>query len=168
MIPALADAGVTKIVIVNRTPENAEYVAGIIRRDHPDLGIETGTIKDIPRFVKNQKFDLVLNTTDVGQEGLEGRGGLSPLGSTELPREENLAVSGSIIEALKAENPDIIFADIVYTPLITPFLRQAQSRGLRISQGDMMLIHQAALAFQFIVGTNNAYEEIVGVMKKAF
>ncbi len=43
--------------------------------------------------------------------------------------------------------PDAVVADIVYVPLKTPLLREAESRGLRIVTGLGMLLHQAVPGF---------------------
>lgn len=45
-----------------------------------------------------------------------------------------------------------IVADIVYVPLITPFLRQAEARGHRTVPGLGMLLHQAVRGFELWFG----------------
>ncbi len=45
-----------------------------------------------------------------------------------------------------------IVYDIVYTPLMTPLLRQAEARGLQTIDGLEMLIGQADLAFELFFG----------------
>ena len=49
---------------------------------------------------------------------------------------------------LKTLNPNALAYDIVYRPLITPFLKQAKDQGCDIITGLGMLIHQAAPAFE--------------------
>ncbi len=44
--------------------------------------------------------------------------------------------------------PDAIVTDIVYVPLKTPLLREAEARGLRIVTGLGMLLHQAVPGFE--------------------
>jgi shikimate dehydrogenase len=44
--------------------------------------------------------------------------------------------------------PAAIVADIVYTPLVTPFLQEAQRRQHRIVPGLGMLLHQAVIGFE--------------------
>ena len=46
-----------------------------------------------------------------------------------------------------------IVTDIVYAPLITPLLADAQARGLRIVDGLGMLLHQAVPGFEAWFGT---------------
>ena len=48
---------------------------------------------------------------------------------------------------LDALPPEAVATDIVYTPLITPFLAAAQARGCPIVDGLGMLLHQAAPGF---------------------
>ena len=43
-------------------------------------------------------------------------------------------------------------ADVVYTPLETPLLRQAKKRGLKTVDGLGMLLHQARPSFQAFFG----------------
>ncbi len=38
--------------------------------------------------------------------------------------------------------------DIVYTPLVTPFLQQAKTHGLKTVDGLGMLLHQAVVGFE--------------------
>ncbi len=47
---------------------------------------------------------------------------------------------------------DAIVYDIVYAPLITPLLAQAEDRGLECVDGLEMLVGQAALAFELFFG----------------
>ena len=41
-----------------------------------------------------------------------------------------------------------VATDLVYTPLMTPFLIEAQQRGAHIVDGLGMLLHQAAPSFE--------------------
>jgi shikimate dehydrogenase len=43
---------------------------------------------------------------------------------------------------------DAVVADVVYVPLETGLLRQARARGLRVSDGLGMLLHQASGCFE--------------------
>jgi shikimate dehydrogenase len=48
--------------------------------------------------------------------------------------------------------PESVVADIVYTPLVTPFLRSAEQRGHAVVPGLGMLLHQAVPGFQHWFG----------------
>lgn len=54
--------------------------------------------------------------------------------------------------ALEAAAPDALVFDMVYTPLRTPLLRQAEQLGLRTADGLSMLIGQARPAFEAFFG----------------
>ncbi|WBQ10309.1 shikimate dehydrogenase [Hyphomonadaceae bacterium ML37] len=54
--------------------------------------------------------------------------------------------------ALEAAAPDALVFDMVYTPLRTPLLEQAEALGLRTSDGLAMLIGQARPAFEALFG----------------
>ncbi|MET0958878.1 MAG: shikimate dehydrogenase, partial [Psychrobacillus psychrotolerans] len=45
-----------------------------------------------------------------------------------------------------------IVADIVYNPLVTPFLEEAKKYNVRTINGLGMLVHQGALAFSYWTG----------------
>ncbi|PAX07501.1 shikimate dehydrogenase family protein [Sphingomonas lenta] len=47
---------------------------------------------------------------------------------------------------------DAVVYDIVYAPLVTDLLAQAQDRGLEVVDGLEMLVGQAALAFEILFG----------------
>jgi shikimate dehydrogenase len=47
-----------------------------------------------------------------------------------------------------ALSPNAIVTDLVYTPLMTPFLAEAHARGCRVVDGLGMLLHQAAPGFE--------------------
>ena len=50
--------------------------------------------------------------------------------------------------SLKNITSSAIVADIVYNPLLTPFLAEAKDRGARCLNGVGMFVHQGALSFQ--------------------
>lgn len=70
-------------------------------------------------------FALLVNTTSLGMDG-----------------QPPLALS------LHAAPPALAVADIVYAPLRTPLLAEAEQRGLRTVGGLGMLLHQAVAGFE--------------------
>ncbi|MDX1806837.1 MAG: shikimate dehydrogenase, partial [Paenisporosarcina sp.] len=50
--------------------------------------------------------------------------------------------------SLKNVTSSAIVADIVYNPLLTPFLAEAKDRGARCLNGVGMFVHQGAMSFQ--------------------
>jgi shikimate dehydrogenase len=54
---------------------------------------------------------------------------------------------------LDALNPKALVTDLVYTPLRTAFLEQAEQAGCTVVDGLGMLLHQAAPGFERWFGT---------------
>jgi shikimate dehydrogenase len=105
------------VILLNRTRETADRLAH-------ELGgeITTGTLADFAMAAP--LAGLLVNTTSVGMHGT---------------RFDNLDLS-----LLRAET---LVTDIVYTPLVTPLLADAQARGLQVVDGLGMLLHQAVPGF---------------------
>ena len=107
-----------EIHIVNRTLERARDLAGRFGR----------RVHAHPEGAAGElasQADLVINTTSMGLSGSAG---------PTFP-----------MERLKAH---AIVSDIVYTPLVTPFLADAAARGLTAIDGLGMLLHQAVPGFE--------------------
>lgn len=111
------DAGVGKVRIVNRTAERAESLVA-----HFGSRVESWAWADRARAVADA--GVIVNTTTLGMVG-------------NAPLELDLA----------ALDRDAIVADIVYVPLNTPLLAEAQARGHRTVDGLGMLLHQAVPGF---------------------
>jgi len=118
VVAALIDAGAPELRLANRTRSRAETLA-------MDIG---GPISVIDWPVAAEAMDgaaTIVNTTSLGMKG-------------QPPLEIDLS----------AAPDDALATDIVYVPLITPFLERAQARGLRIVDGLGMLLHQARPGFE--------------------
>lgn len=135
VIYGLINEGVSKIILTNRTQERAEE----LRVMAPDK-IEVVPWADKFKALKN--IDLLVNTTSLGMAG-------KPTLEMDL--------SGLPKEAL--------VTDIVYAPLMTDLLSNAQARGNKIVTGIGMLLHQARPAFEkwtgFMPDVTKELEEIV-------
>lgn len=120
---ALKDFGYNNITIANRTVEKAEKII-------KELG--SGQATSLVEAEKNlNRFGIVIQATSSGLANSEFK----------LP-----------ISLDKLEEKTIV-ADIVYNPLMTPFLLEAQKRGGIIVTGLGMFIHQGAIAFNHWLGT---------------
>lgn len=118
VVHALAQAGLRRIRIVNRTPERAEALAAAFAR--PGLLVEgTGSDREAGFLAT---ADLVVNTRP-------------PVADEAAPDLSGLAEAALV-------------TDIVYVPLETPILRAARLRGLRTADGLGMLLHQAVPGFE--------------------
>ena len=118
IIYGLLDAGVPRVHVANRTLARAEALA-----THFGDRVRACAMEEVAGVMKGAS--LLINTTSLG---MEGKGAL---GIDLGPLPDNAVVS-----------------DIVYVPLQTELLKQAQSRGLRTVDGLGMLLHQAVPGFE--------------------
>jgi len=141
VIYALGKAG-AHVTIWNRTPERAaDLVAGL----SPHL--PGASLRALPPGLDNladalAKAALLVNATSVGMKG-------GPPGS---PLPDGLTI-----------RPGMTVFDLVYTPPLTPLLRQARAAGARPVGGLGMLVHQGALALTLWTGL----EAPIAVMEQA-
>ncbi len=142
---ALAEAGAKGIAIANRTPGRAEALA----REIASLEVETEVIpwEVEPIGALLWYCHLVVNCTSIGTAHGPTEG-LSPLAAGLIP-------------------PAILVCDLVYNPLLTPLLKEAQHAGARILGGLPMLIHQGAAAFQLWTGRQPPEDVMLAAARKA-
>lgn len=139
---ALADAGVARITIANRTPARA---ATLVER----LATPAGTAVDAVPLAALARGDvlagaaLVVNATSLG------------LGGRRLPVRWG------------ATPRTCLAVDLVYGPRPTPFLRDAARRGRRTLDGAAMLLHQGALAFEAWTGRRAPHAAMAAALRAA-
>ncbi len=126
VVAALLDAGVPKLVLVNRSRVRAEAVAEA-------LGGAIEVIDWDARAAALVNAAVLVNTTNLGMTG-------SP--PLDLP--------------LGALPPSAAVCDIVYVPLETPLLAAARLRGNPTVDGLGMLLHQARPGFAAWFGVHPA------------
>ena len=131
---ALQQYGYHKITITNRTVAKA---GEIIAELGEGVAVSTRDAED-----SLNKFGIVIQSTSAGLANSEFK---MPL-SLEKLREGAIA------------------ADIVYNPLMTPFLISAQQKGAEAVNGLGMFVHQGAIAFNYWLGqypnTNNMIKRL--------
>ncbi len=118
LVDELLRQGVDDIRIWNRTTARAEMLS-----QHFGPAVSAVEAPALSRHFS--ETGLLINTTSAGMNGE---------GALDLPW-----------ASLRQE---AAVADIVYTPLITPFLQHAQSREHKIVPGLGMLLHQAVVGFE--------------------
>jgi shikimate dehydrogenase len=118
VIAALIEAGIPQIRIANRTRLRAEAL-------QVDFGARVVVYDWLRAGDMLQGAALVINATSLGMTGKP---------DLRLP-----------LDQLEAGS---VATDLVYTPLMTPFLIEAQSRGAQIVDGLGMLLHQGAPGFE--------------------
>ncbi|UZD90716.1 shikimate dehydrogenase [Cognatishimia activa] len=118
VVASLLDAGVPEIFISNRTRVRAEQL-----RD--DFGARLKVVEWVQAGETMEDGATIVNTTSLGMAG-----------------KPELKVS---LEGLQAGS---LVTDLVYTPLRTPFLDEAEQRGCVTVDGLGMLLHQATPGFE--------------------
>ncbi|MGH6922285.1 MAG: shikimate dehydrogenase [Propylenella sp.] len=122
VIFALVEAGYRSVAVLNRTPARAVALA-----EHFGAPVRAGGLDLIPELLPSA--DIVVNTTSAGLDG-----------DTSLKIDWREA------------RPDAIATDLVYVPLVTPFLAAAAEHGLNVVDGLGMLLHQAVPGFEHWFG----------------
>jgi shikimate dehydrogenase len=117
----LASLGVRKIDLTNRSEQKA-----IDMIESCSFVVESHYCT-LPKAGLNlQQYDVVIQTTSIGM----------------FPKVEESPLK---IDAVKT---GAVFSDIIYNPLQTSFLKQAQQNGAIVQNGMEMFVYQGALAFQ--------------------
>lgn len=129
-ISALCRAGATRIFIINRTLDRAIELAAVMsaRYAATELSLATG-IKDLQAWLPH--VDLLVNTTSLG------------MNNESLP----FLPLHAMARAAKVY-------DMIYSPPVTPLLRDAVGMGLKSANGLGMLAAQGELAFTIWTGKN--------------
>ncbi|WP_019223056.1 shikimate dehydrogenase [Bartonella rattaustraliani] len=120
---ALKKRGFKRIYLINRTKQHAENLA-----EHFGKLVEVHDWHKINEIL--YQADLIVNTTSVGMANLPTR------------------KSDFFLCDFRKTKATVLVTDIVYTPLITPFLQQAKAHGLKTVDGLGMLLHQAVPGFE--------------------
>ncbi len=118
VVATLIEHGVQEIRIANRTRPRAEALRS-------DFGARLHVYDWVQAPNMLQGAALVINSTSLGMTGKP---------DFRVP--------------LDALEPGAVVTDLVYTPLMTQFLIEAQERGAQVVDGLGMLLHQAAPGFE--------------------
>lgn len=118
VVAALIEVGVPEIRIANRTRPRAEALRS-------DFGAKVVVSEWIQAANMLDGATTVINTTSLGMTGKS---------DFRVP-----------LDGLRS---DAIVTDLVYTPLMTQFLIEAQAMGCTVVDGLGMLLHQAAPGFE--------------------
>jgi shikimate dehydrogenase len=118
VIAALLEAGVPEIRLANRSRGRAETL-------RMDFGAKITVVDWTQASAMLEGAATVVNTTSLGMTGKP---------DFRVP--------------LDALDRSALVTDLVYTPLMTQFLIEAQAKGCRVVDGLGMLLHQAAPGFE--------------------
>ena len=141
---ALMEAGVKTLWIANRTYDRVKRLA--------DELLEIGEVKPIgldgPEFRKSAaSVSLIVNSTSLGMKHTS-EAHINPL--------EGLNIGSSTL-----------VTDMVYNPLDTPMLTDAENRGCRILSGLPMLVLQGAASFELWTGEGAPVDVMFSAARQA-
>lgn len=129
IIYALQQVGYDKIIVTNRNGARADALC-------EEFGHPLNSIPWNERAKSLDTYDFIVNTTSLGMSG-----------QPELDLPLNDLKSSAIV------------TDIVYTPLKTNLLIQAEERGVTTVDGLGMLLHQAIPGFEMWFGVRPTVDE---------
>ncbi|MCZ8334169.1 MAG: shikimate dehydrogenase [Rhodobacteraceae bacterium] len=118
VIAALIEVGVPEIRLANRTRARADALRS-------DFGAKVHVHEWVQAEAMIEDAATVVNTTSLGMTG-----------------------KPDLVLPLGALSPHALVTDLVYTPLKTQFLIEAEERGATVVDGLGMLLHQAAPGFE--------------------
>ena len=126
-VVGLAERGVACIDFYSRNIINSRQTLEYVRAKFPEINFNVYQIQNIRSLADSA---IVVNATPIGMRGFM---------ADQMPLER--------IDLDKL-NPSTIIYDIVYNPVKTVLIQEAQKRGLQIIGGLDMLIYQAERAIQ--------------------
>lgn len=129
VVAALIEIGVPEVRVANRTRPRADALRS-------DFGAKIAVYEWVQAGTLLDDAVTVINTTSLGMTG-----------KPDLP------------VSLQRLNPAAVVNDLVYTPLRTQFLIEAEARGAQVVDGLGMLLHQAAPGFERWFGLRPEVDE---------
>ena len=126
-VVGLSERGVEKVDFYTRNIINSRQTRDYIRAKFPDITFKLYQIQNI-RSLRDSA--IIVNATPIGMKGFM---------ANEMPLEN---------KDLDNLTPETIIYDIVYNPIKTVLISEAQKRGLRTISGLDMLIYQAQRAIE--------------------
>ena len=132
-VVGLAERGIANIDFYTRNIINSRQTLEYVRAKFPEINFNVYQIQNIRSLAESA---IVVNATPIGMKGFM---------ADQMPLER------SDFDKL---NPQTVVYDIVYNPVKTVLIQEAQKRGLKTIGGLDMLIYQAERAIQIWTGKN--------------
>lgn len=139
----LCQEEIGSLTILNRTLKNGEKLADDIRKK-TEYDVKTGLVTESDKYLKD--IDIIVNTTSVGM----------------YPNTDDKP----LIYAQQM-NSDMSVFDIVYTPLETGILKEAEKVGADRISGIKMFLYQGAESFKIWTGINPDIDAMFDVILRA-
>lgn len=130
-VVGLAERGVKNIDFYTRNIINSRQTLEYVRAKFPEINFNVYQIQNIRSLADSS---IIVNATPIGMKGFM---------ADQMPLER---------ADLDKLNPNTVIYDIVYNPVKTVLIQEAQKRGLRTIGGLDMLIYQAERAIQIWTG----------------
>ncbi len=127
VIAAMVQLDLKDITIINRTVENAEELAKLFREENSKQNFDFCSLEEQEYGEVVKAADLVVDTTPVGMYSNDIK---KTVINPDYLHEEQLVI------------------DLVYNPLKTAILKEAEKRGAQIGNGLPTLIYQAEASFK--------------------
>ncbi|WP_276607962.1 shikimate dehydrogenase [Bacillus sp. BHET2] len=127
---SLASLGVKRIDVTNRTAERAEKMIASC-----PFALNSAFLALEEAETNLHHYDVIIQTTSIGM----------------FPHIEDSPLT------IKQLKPGSIVSDIIYNPLETSILKQAEEKGARTQNGLDMFVYQGALSFEKWTGTFPSY-----------
>ncbi|MGM0500038.1 MAG: shikimate dehydrogenase [Bacillota bacterium] len=128
VIAALIQLSLADITIINRTVENAEELAKLFREENSEQNFDFCSLEEQEYAEVVKAADLVVDTT--------------PVGMYSNDNQNKLVINPDYL------HEDQLVIDLVYNPLKTEILKEAEKRGAQIGNGLPTLIYQAEASFK--------------------
>ena len=126
----LAEGEAKSIAIVNRTPERAEQLKETILSVNDSVDVSVASQEEVADRASD--FESVINTTCVGTS----------------PAVKETPITPDVF------TDNMLAFDLVYNPLQTQFLKEAQAKGAATINGAQMLVAQAVYSVEIWMGGN--------------
>ena len=130
-VVGLAERGVKNIDFYTRNIINSRQTLEYVRAKFPEINFNVYQIQNIRSLADSS---IIVNATPIGMKGFM---------ADQMPLER---------ADLDKLNPNTVIYDIVYNPVKTVLIQEAQMRGLKTIVGLDMLIYQAERAIQIWTG----------------
>jgi shikimate dehydrogenase len=141
----LALAGASHLTIVN-VPRDAALAEGLVRTLRENTRVKVDYVPWVDAFKVPAEAEILVNATSIG---------LYP----NVDEKPNLDYT-TLREGLYVQ-------DVIPNPAYTPFLREAEARGLKWQSGLQMLVNQAALNITMWTGKSPDKEVMRRALEKA-
>lgn len=138
VIAALIELDLAAITIANRTAEKAEKLAGLFREENEVQNFDFCSLDEEEYREPLKAADIIVNTTPVGMYNQ----------AAENDKEKSKKQESKLVINPDYINDKQLVLDLIYNPLKTELLKEAEKRGAQIGNGLPTLIYQAEASFK--------------------